>query len=86
MELTQKDQLLEIYPGVAVRLTHHVREIERLTATNQGLQRAYQPIGTEIPHGDSARAKESEQIFSSRCQSKQAEASSEAAANLLFHE
>jgi hypothetical protein len=36
--LAQKDQLLEIGPGGAVRQTHHMREIERLTATNQSLQ------------------------------------------------
>ncbi len=29
-----KDQLLKISPGAAVRQAHHMREIERLTATN----------------------------------------------------
>jgi hypothetical protein len=34
MSLAQKDQLLEIGPGAAVSLAHHMREIERLTATD----------------------------------------------------
>ncbi len=39
MSLTQKDQLLEIGPGARLN-NPSMREIERLTATNQSRQRA----------------------------------------------
>ncbi len=49
MPSAQKDQLLEIGPGAAVRQAHHMREIERLTATNHlhhrmgSFNKAWQP-------------------------------------------
>ena len=54
----------------AVRLTHHEREIERLTATIQGNQRpaSRQPKAT----GGRTPAREFEQIFSSQFQPEQA--------------
>jgi hypothetical protein len=57
MPSAQKDQLLEIGPGAAVRQAHHRREIERLTATNHHHHRmnssdkAWQPYLSN-PHSD----------------------------------
>ena len=54
----------------AVRQTHHEREIERLTATNHIRQRVHQQKG-KASWGN-ARGMESEQIFSLRCHTEQA--------------
>jgi hypothetical protein len=61
--------------GGAVRLTHHVREIERLTATNR-IHRHPASYGRLWTFQGQAPNTEPEQIFSLRCHAEQAEGTS----------
>ena len=58
--------------GGAVRQAHHMREIERLTATNHHRQHMNPHKSSKAFPQDHARTVESEQIFSLQCQTEQA--------------
>jgi len=84
MALAQKDQLLEIRPGARLgkpiicgRLSVSPRQTRAIDA--QSAERSCEPVGDRTP------AKESEQIFSLRCQTEQA-ASLTLAANLYAND
>jgi hypothetical protein len=79
--LAQKDQLLEICP--VVRLGKPIICEGLSVPCDKPRPSAHAPVAKSCDSGDHARAMESEQIFSLRCQTEQAEGQ-EPAANLIL--
>ena len=81
--LAQKDQLLEICPVVRLGKPIILRGIERPLRQTKTVSACSRGPSLATLRGDHARIMESEQIFSLRCQTEQAEGQ-EPTANLIL--